>query len=377
MISRFKHGERIRKRGSQRILQAQKVWSRNRIAREGCLIRPLGSCDPGQRIDWRATRYRVIALQESPMHGTDPPRAGRPFRSPGTQKARSSAVARATALDQRQRQFLSFGKSSPVFFPITAYPTRRNPACRRRSGMQFPRHRHRPCSAAISPSFAPGDHAANFGRGRRKARPSCHGRLADRSASSVRRSCAAVSCRHLALGNGGRSIGEDIQHPQAAGFDHQLEAARKEIVAHQNRWTCCPTDLRLAVGRPRRRWLSSTTSSCKSVAVWMNSTVAASFTWSAARVAKHPGRRERQQRPQPLAPGLDQMRGHFGNARRVFAGHPLPDQRVHRRHILGKPSRSACPECVFVFALALSPSPSMLSFAALAPDVRSGGNSMS
>ena len=58
-----------------------------------------------------------------------------------------------------------------------------------------------------------------------------------------------------------------------------------------------------------------------------------------ARVAAKPCRRQRQHRAQPLAPRLDQMGRDLGDARRVFRGHAVPDQRVDRRHILGKEGR--------------------------------------
>ena len=59
-----------------------------------------------------------------------------------------------------------------------------------------------------------------------------------------------------------------------------------------------------------------------------------------ARVAAEPRRRERQQRPQPLAAGLDQMRGHLGDARGVLARHAVADQRVDRAPC--RPASAAC-----------------------------------
>jgi len=53
-----------------------------------------------------------------------------------------------------------------------------------------------------------------------------------------------------------------------------------------------------------------------------------------ARVAKHPRGRERQHRTQPLAAGFDKMGCHFRDARRVLAGHPFADQKVHRLQII-------------------------------------------
>ena len=52
-----------------------------------------------------------------------------------------------------------------------------------------------------------------------------------------------LRCRqlqHLTLGNCRRSVREDVQHAQAAGLDHQLKAAGKEVVANQNRRLVVP-----------------------------------------------------------------------------------------------------------------------------------------
>ena len=51
-------------------------------------------------------------------------------------------------------------------------------------------------------------------------------------------------------------------------------------------------------------------------------------------VAAEPGGGEGQERPQPLAAGLDQMRRHLGDARGVLARHPLADQRVDPLHVV-------------------------------------------
>jgi hypothetical protein len=60
-----------------------------------------------------------------------------------------------------------------------------------------------------------------------------------------------------------------------------------------------------------------------------------------ALVAAEPRGGDREQRPQPLAAGLDQVRRHLGNARRVFARHALADQAVHRLHVGGEQVREA------------------------------------
>src|SRR5215207_8179143 len=78
----------------------------------------------------------------------------------------------------------------------------------------------------------------------------------------------------------------------------------------------------LAVSRPRRRSLESTTSSCSSVAVWMNSTAAASAIC----------------RSQPLAAGRDDMPGQLRDQRHR-AVHALDDQRVDPVEIVGNQAK--------------------------------------
>lgn len=44
-------------------------------------------------------------------------------------------------------------------------------------------------------------------------------------------------------------------------------------------------------------------------------------------------RRQSHHWTQPFAARFNQMGRHFGNARRMFRGHPIPDQRIHRLHL--------------------------------------------
>ena len=54
-----------------------------------------------------------------------------------------------------------------------------------------------------------------------------------------------------------------------------------------------------------------------------------------AAVAGEPGHRERQQRPQPLASGRDQMIGDLGDHRHLRAG-PRQNRRVDPLHVGGR-----------------------------------------
>ena len=71
---------------------------------------------------------------------------------------------------------------------------------------------------------------------------------------------------------------------------------------------------------PRRMSLSSTTSSCSSVAVCMNSTAAASLMWPSPAIAGELRHGERQDRAQPLAAGRDQVVGDLRDHRHFRAG---------------------------------------------------------
>ena len=65
----------------------------------------------------------------------------------------------------------------------------------------------------------------------------------------------------------------------------------------------------LAVSRPRRSEEPSTTSSCSRVAVWMNSMMAAASIWLLAGAAAGARGEQHQQRPQPLAAGMNDVVG--------------------------------------------------------------------
>jgi hypothetical protein len=87
-------------------------------------------------------------------------------------------------------------------------------------------------------------------------------------------------------------------------------------------------NMALAVARPRRSDDSSTTSSCSSVAVWMNSTVAAS-SCARALEAQRLRKQQHQARPDALAAGADDV------------GRDLVDQR-HRDARRSRITASTC-----------------------------------
>ena len=79
-----------------------------------------------------------------------------------------------------------------------------------------------------------GDDAAHLG-GRREQRRGLAAHHPQIGCLGGREVARRRELQHLALGDGGRGVGEDAQHPQRAGLDHHLERAREEIVADQHR----------------------------------------------------------------------------------------------------------------------------------------------
>ena len=49
---------------------------------------------------------------------------------------------------------------------------------------------------------------------------------------------------HFALGDNARRIGQNIEHPQIFGFDHQLKRPREQKIANQNAFLIAPDDIR-------------------------------------------------------------------------------------------------------------------------------------
>ena len=109
------------------------------------------------------------------------------------------------------------------------------------------------------------------------------------------------------------------------GADHHLEGARIDEVADQHARRRCRT-ARWRCRRPRRSADSSTTSSCSSVAVWMNSTVAASSKRSRPAEPSAFGEQQHEHRPDPLAAGADDVVGDLVDQRHI-EGQPAPDRR--------------------------------------------------
>ena len=131
------------------------------------------------------------------------------------------------------------------------------------------------------------------------------------------------------------AVCQNAQGAQGIRLDHQFKGARaNREVADQHRRGRAPDQVRPL---PCRRRISepSTMSSCSRVAVWMNSTEAASFV-AAGDVAPCPdsaGGGDGQQRTQALAARRDQMLGQQRDHRHVGL-HPGDDQGVNRRHVV-------------------------------------------
>ena len=80
----------------------------------------------------------------------------------------------------------------------------------------------------------PCDHTAHFGcRREKRGRFTAHDLQIDRFGR--REILRGGQLQDFAFGNRGRSIGENIENAQRSGFDHELEAAGKEVIANENR----------------------------------------------------------------------------------------------------------------------------------------------
>jgi hypothetical protein len=176
-----------------------------------------------------------------------------------------------------------------------------------------------------------GDDAAHLGRGGKQRR---------RLAADHPRIDAFIGCQvmrrgqlqHLALGDGGGGVRQDAQHPQAAGFHHQLERPGKQIVPDQDRTRVVPQKIRRRPAAPGIAVVDHIVMQQRGGVDELHRRGQMDVTGPV--IAAQPRRGEGQQRAQPLAARPDQMRGDLGDARRVLGRHALADQRVDRRHVV-------------------------------------------
>ena len=189
---------------------------------------------------------------------------------------------------------------------------RRNRARRRRAGMLFPNS----CRTSGRPPARPS-------RGPRAAGPTSQ--AAANSSAVLARITAMYSSSVVAVFLASASCMTSPSAMTAAAEERISSALRlptSTIIL--NAWpsrksptstlASLPHSMR-AASRPRRSSLSSTTSSCSSVAVCMNSTAAASLMWPSPPIAGEPRQREREHRPQPLTAGIDEVVGHLRDHR--------------------------------------------------------------
>ena len=138
--------------------------------------------------------------------------------------------------------------------------------------------------------------------------------------------------QHLALGDQVGGVGED-PHDFGMRSSSTISWKLREYRKSPTSTLAALPQTALAVLRPRRRSDSSTTSSCSRVAVWMNSTTAASWCASGPRCPSAPRRQQQQHRPQALAAGADDVFGDLVDQHHV-GGQAAPDQRVDRGHVV-------------------------------------------
>ena len=118
----------------------------------------------------------------------------------------------------------------------------------------------------------------------------------------------AGQLQHLALGDHAARRGPGSPAPASSRSRPSARRRGRTGSRRPGRWTA-PPQIRCAATLPRRSCEPSTTSSCSRVAVWMNSTAAASFRQDSSAAARQPRGGHGQQRPQALAAGRDEVVG--------------------------------------------------------------------
>ena len=137
--------------------------------------------------------------------------------------------------------------------------------------------------------------------------------------------------QNLALGNRGRGVGQDAEYPQISGFDHQLKAAGKKVITHQNRRFIVPQQIGRRPPAPLGAFIDDVVMQQGRGMDKLDR--GGQMDMEGAGIAAQIGRRQRQHRAQALAARLDQMRGHFGDARGMLRCHPRPDELRNLPHL--------------------------------------------
>ena len=159
------------------------------------------------------------------------------------------------------------------------------------------------------------DHATHFGGGREQSRGfAAHDLQVDLFG------CLQIlrrrQLKHLTFGNGGRRVRQDIKHPQAAGFDHQLERPRKQVIPNQHARLVVPQKVRRRSAPALLAFVHHIVmQQCRSVNKLNR---CCEFNMVTSSISAHARRSQSQHRAQPFAPGLNQMRCHFGDTWRVL-----------------------------------------------------------
>ena len=120
----------------------------------------------------------------------------------------------------------------------------------------------------------------------------------------------------FALGDDVGRLSQHLKHPHAVPTETIIWKAREYRKSPTSTLAALPNKA-LAVGLPRRREDSSTTSSCSSVAVWMNSTTAASSKRAAWSKPSALANRQHELGPHALATCVDDVVGDLVDQRDV------------------------------------------------------------
>ena len=217
--------------------------------------------------------------------------------------SRSLGVPRSIAISSGSVGLPS-RRSSPTFLPSSRSRRPRSRARRRPPGRRCRAPGRRRRTPPRSPASALGEHRAEAGAGLEQL----GGLEADHAQVVVDREVGVVhvhQLQHLALGDHVGRVGQHLQHAHAVRPTPSSGRRASRGSRRPARWPALPNSA-LAVGRPRRSADSSTTSSCSRVAVWMNSTIAASSKRSRPR-SRARRRTAAPARPDALAAGADDV----------------------------------------------------------------------
>ena len=135
-----------------------------------------------------------------------------------------------------------------------------------------------------------------------------------------------------------RGAGENVEHRQIAGLHHQLEGAGEQEIAHQHAGLVAPDQIGRNLAAPQRAFIHHIVMQQGGGMDELHRRGQPDMAFAAIAAGLRGG--QGQQRPQPLAAGIDQMPRQVGDQHHARR-HALVDQLVGRLHVGARPAHSA------------------------------------